>query len=387
MDVVGLAQFGISYAVATLGTATSAHHLERILKMVPEVIFCFDGDEAGRKAAKRALETTLPVITDGKEARFLFLPEGEDPDSLVRQEGTAAFEQRVSEALPLSEFFFRSVGQDADMSSLDGRARFSNQALPMIQQMQPGILRSMMQEKISELTGLSLDQLNSVANLQEATQPHSTTYPVNEIAPPIPPNTPNVDYYSDVEYHDYSSSDDYQAGKKNRSGKKKFRKPPPGGSAVSISPSSSAVSILLHAPSLASQCTELEFLEQSHNLTDQLLFKLISYLKNNPDTTLGMLFVDWQSDSEYAGLINQLNEIAHLEPIIDQGNAHQVLKDALNRLQERHIGSKISALQKSRATEQGGENRAIRPDSPTTCDQSKKISSRPLKSGPSIPTK
>ncbi|WP_315982470.1 toprim domain-containing protein [Aliamphritea spongicola] len=151
MDVVGLAQYGISYAVATLGTATTAQHLERIFKMVDEVIFCFDGDQAGRKAASRALETTLPVIKDGKQARFLFLPEGEDPDSLVRQEGTENFEQRLQEALPLSDFFFRTLGEDADLNSLDGRASFSNQALPMIQLMQPSILQQMMQEKSANL--------------------------------------------------------------------------------------------------------------------------------------------------------------------------------------------------------------------------------------------
>jgi DNA primase len=106
MDVVSLSQHGITWSVATLGTATTAHHLERLFKLVPEVIFCFDGDQAGRTAARRALDTALPVIKDGQEARFLFLPEGEDPDTLVRQEGNTAFEQRVSEALPLSEFFF-----------------------------------------------------------------------------------------------------------------------------------------------------------------------------------------------------------------------------------------------------------------------------------------
>ena len=184
MDVVGLAQYGISYAVATLGTATSAQHLERLFKMVDEVIFCFDGDQAGRKAASRALETTLPVISDGKQARFLFLPEGEDPDSLVRQEGTENFEQRLQEALPLSDFFFRTLGEDADLNSLDGRASFSNQALPMIQLMQPSILQQMMQDKISELTGLSLEQLNSITNLQEATKTSpQPTYQTPEYEP------------------------------------------------------------------------------------------------------------------------------------------------------------------------------------------------------------
>ncbi|WP_432472091.1 DNA primase [Amphritea sp. HPY] len=359
MDVVGLAQYGIGYAVATLGTATTAQHLERLMKMVPEVIFCFDGDEAGRKAAKRALETTLPVITDGKEARFLFLPEGEDPDSLVRQEGTEAFEQRLSEALPLSEYFFRSVGEDSDMTSLDGRARFSNQALPLIEQMQPGILKQMMQEKISELTGLSLEQLNSVSNLQQATQPHHSapaqqsqqSQQHHEYHEPQGADDyyPAESQYSDDGYFDYEEPRK-KTGKGRKKGKKwdnyddKPRRMPPGGSAVSISPSSSAISILLHIPALASRCTDLEFLQQSDNSSDQLLCKLTTYLTHTPNATLGTLYVDWESDPENRLLINQLNEISHLEPIVNESNAQQVLNDALNRLRERAIDNKILAL-------------------------------------------
>src|SRR5690606_16109864 len=106
MDVVALAQFGIRYAVAPLGTATSTEHLQTVFRHCPEVIFCFDGDNAGRQAARRALESALPVMEDGRQARFLFLPEGEDPDSLVRVRGTAAFEQLLDGAMPLADYLF-----------------------------------------------------------------------------------------------------------------------------------------------------------------------------------------------------------------------------------------------------------------------------------------
>ncbi|MBU2965004.1 DNA primase [Amphritea sp. 2_MG-2023] len=348
MDVVGLAQYGIGYAVATLGTATTAQHLERLLKMVPEVIFCFDGDAAGRKAAKRALDTTMPVITDGKQARFLFLPEGEDPDSLVRQEGCEKFEQRLSESLPLSDFFFKTLEDGADMLSLDGRARFSNQALPLIDQMQPGILKQMMQEKISELTGLSLEQLVSVNNLQETTVSH---------AAPEPDYAYEAANYQDDGYFDQppdfnsfenssfsQNSQNRKSKKEFGKGNKKFRPAPPGGSAVHFNPSSTAVSILLHLPSLASQCSNLEILASSDDSAEILLYQLATYLQEHPGVTPGILAVDWQEHEHLKPLIRQLNEIAHQTPIIDSSNTQQVLSDCLNRLQERHLDREILQL-------------------------------------------
>lgn len=340
MDVVGLAQYGIGYAVATLGTATTAQHLERLLKMVPEVIFCFDGDEAGRKAAKRALDTTMPVITDGKQARFLFLPEGEDPDSLVRQEGCEAFEQRLNESLPLSDFFFKTLEEGADMSSLDGRARFSNQALPLIDQMQPGILKQMMQEKISELTGLSLEQLVSVNNLQETTGIHSA---------PEPDYYHGESDYSDDGYFDYQPEPNHfqperKSGKEFVKGGKKVRPAPPGGSAVHFNPGSTAISILLHLPALAVQCGNLDILANTEDKTERLLYQLNLYLQENPGVTPGILAIDWQEHDHLKPLIQQLNEIAHQTPIIDANNAQQVLNDCLNRLQERHLDREILQL-------------------------------------------
>src|SRR5690606_22389951 len=123
MDVVALAQFGIPYAVATLGTATSTEHLKKVFRHVPEVIFCFDGDRAGRQAARRALDAALPVMSDGRQARFLFLPEGEDPDSLVRKQGSAAFEQLLAGGQPLADYLFSALAEGLDMDSLEGRAR------------------------------------------------------------------------------------------------------------------------------------------------------------------------------------------------------------------------------------------------------------------------
>ena len=104
MDVIALAQFEINNAVATLGTALTENHLQKIFRYTSEIVFCFDGDNAGRKAAARALETALPEMRDGVSAKFLFLPDGEDPDTMVRKLGKEAFLQQVDSALPLSEF-------------------------------------------------------------------------------------------------------------------------------------------------------------------------------------------------------------------------------------------------------------------------------------------
>ena len=156
MDVVALAQFGIRNAVATLGTATTPEHLEKLFRATPEVVFCFDGDRAGRKAAWKALETTLPLLRDGRQARFLFLPEGEDPDTQVRKEGAEAFLQRVEQATPLSDFLFDQLAGEVDMTSLDGRARLVTLAAPYLEKLPAGVFRRMMERRLSELAGTKL---------------------------------------------------------------------------------------------------------------------------------------------------------------------------------------------------------------------------------------
>ena len=155
MDVVSLFQFGVTQAVATLGTATTPDHAELLFRNSGDVYFCFDGDRAGRAAAWKALESTLPRLKDGRQAWFLFLPEGEDPDTVVRSEGAEGFDRRLQQAMPLSEFFFNELGRDIQMDSLDGRARLVERARPMIEQMPDGAFRDLMRQKLAELTGLA----------------------------------------------------------------------------------------------------------------------------------------------------------------------------------------------------------------------------------------
>lgn len=154
MDVIALAQFGVTNVVATLGTATTAEHLQLIARTAPEVVFCFDGDRAGRAAAWKALETSLPLATGRQSIRFLFLPDGEDPDTLIRAEGADAFRERMMRAQALSEFLFEQLCAQVDMTSIDGRARLSTLAQPLIQMVPPGIYHDMLANRLAALVGL-----------------------------------------------------------------------------------------------------------------------------------------------------------------------------------------------------------------------------------------
>lgn len=159
MDVIVLAQAGIRNAVATLGTATSPWQIQRMFRHVPEIVFSFDGDEAGRRAAWRALETCLPEIADGKSARFLFLPEGEDPDSMVQKEGKEKFLERVENAQPLETFFFEHLSEDLDAASIEGRAALSSRAMPLIRKLKESVYRQLMIDRLAEITGVDKETL------------------------------------------------------------------------------------------------------------------------------------------------------------------------------------------------------------------------------------
>ncbi|HEV2228415.1 MAG TPA: DNA primase [Steroidobacteraceae bacterium] len=162
MDAVRLHQEGIDYAVATLGTATTAEHFRRIFRLVPEVVFAFDGDRAGRAAAWRALQQALPEAREGRQIRFLFLPEGHDPDTLVAAEGHAAFEQRLGQALPLSEYLVRELSEQSDLSHADGRARFAESARPLFQRLPAGVYRELLLGRLAQVVGLPPERLEEL---------------------------------------------------------------------------------------------------------------------------------------------------------------------------------------------------------------------------------
>ncbi len=177
MDVVALAQSGVDNAVATLGTATTAAHLERLFRLAPEIVFCFDGDRAGHDAAWRALEVALPALRDGFQIGFLFLEDGEDPDSTVRAEGADAFRERIKNAMPLPDFFFKHLTAQTDLRRPDGRARLFQLCNPLIEKLPNGVLRKSMEERLATKARINTDDLSDVrsqlpqSNISQRTRP------------------------------------------------------------------------------------------------------------------------------------------------------------------------------------------------------------------------
>ncbi len=167
MDVIALAEAGVDHAVATLGTATSVRQVERLFRVTKDLVFCFDGDEAGRQAAWRALENVLPAMREGRQARFLFLPEGDDPDSLVQRAGGAGFEQAMAGAQPLSDFLVARLSEQVDLTSMDGRARLLDHALPLLRRLPADIYRHMLIERIAGMGRVGTEYLEGVVDGQE----------------------------------------------------------------------------------------------------------------------------------------------------------------------------------------------------------------------------
>jgi len=338
MDVIALAQQGLRNAVATLGTATSEEHLKRLFRLVPSVLFCFDGDSAGRKAAWRALEATLPNLQDGRRARFLFLPEGEDPDSLVRAEGTDAFQARINQqAQPLADYFFQQLSEEADPRSLEGKAHLATLAAPLIEKVPGANLRALMRQRLAELTGLNGEALHQLA------------------ATPAPASTPPGDDYG---YYDAVSVDyeppSYEpapppAGKgskrpwKNdwkKSGQRQDFKPrAPRTPATVEPPALTTLRTLLHHPELAQKVEDASHFAAEDDTYTQLLIALIGTLQKNPRLRSLQLIARWHGTDQ--GRL--LRALAEKEWLISADNLEQQFFDTI---------SSLAARQRERSLEQ-----------------------------------
>ncbi|KQQ54113.1 DNA primase [Pseudomonas sp. Leaf127] len=353
MDVIALAQQGLRNAVATLGTATSEEHLKRLFRVVPSVLFCFDGDQAGRNAAWRALEATLSSLQDGRRARFLFLPEGEDPDTLVRSEGTDAFKARINQhAQPLADYFFEQLSLEADPRSLEGKAHLATLAAPLIEKVPGANLRTLMRQRLSEITGLSGEAMSQLA--QSAPAPAS--------------QGGHADYDGMPDFADYPPpAGDYQgfdeppqwtppksAGPAGRQGKQQWDKKPwdkkgprrdfePRQPRTPVSveqPMQTALRTLLHHPELAEKVDNASQFADEENLPTQLLVALIEARQKNPGLRSLQLIARWHG-TEQGRLLRAL---AEKEWLIEAGNLEQQFFDTITRLTARQRERSLDRL-------------------------------------------
>ncbi len=309
MDVIALAQHGISNACATLGTATSGTHLQRIYRLCPEIIFCFDGDEAGRKAAFRAMENALPCMEDGRQARFLFLPEGQDPDDTVRSGGAAHFQQLLDKATPLETFLFDSLAQGIDTSSMDGRARLSKKALPYLRTLPEGIYRQLMFQALAQRTGLDVSALMQLE------------------APPVPqpPPEPPAQAYAEEYPEDAAPAPRQRAASQ-----------PPTASYSNFA--QAALALLLHRPSVAKLCDPV-CLSELAGEDIELLRKLLDLLRRRPESNTAMLLGHWYGTPEG----DLLSRLAGQERLIPTEGIEQQFVDTIEALSQLPQRTKLNA--------------------------------------------
>jgi len=172
MDVVALAQHGIENTVATLGTAANQQHSQTLFKVVSTIIFCFDGDRAGRAAAWRALQATLPCLQDGRDAHFLFLPDGEDPDSVVKAGGAAGFNDLLAQRIPIIDFLYQHLASDVDMKSIGGKAKLAEKSKPLVATIPAGVYKQLSMQRLESLIGLSMGSERAVHASKPAPRPN-----------------------------------------------------------------------------------------------------------------------------------------------------------------------------------------------------------------------
>ncbi|QIL90340.1 DNA primase [Microbulbifer sp. SH-1] len=301
MDVVALAQYGIRCAVATLGTACGEDHIQLAFRHTQELVFCFDGDQAGRTAARRALEAALPYMQDGRSLRFLLLPEGEDPDTLVRQIGGERFDQLIDDqGRPLEDFLFDLLGEGINIQTMDGRARLSKAAAPLLDLLPAGVYRQLMFQQLARRTGLEQDMLEEIiaaekaraAKLaQDARPPAPNPAPAQPkvaAAPTPPPEFPSADDYPtpppDYDYgsepHPYPDEDVPPQSTSHRRRGGQYRLPA----------ERMLIALLLHHPQLAQLIGDSARFTDSRDADLQLFGDILKVMHQNPALNSNQLF-------------------------------------------------------------------------------------------------
>ncbi len=288
MDVVRLHQAGIAYAVATLGTATTQEHLSRLFRVANEVVFSFDGDRAGRAAAWRALENALPQAKEGRQIKFLFLPEGHDPDTLVGEEGAEAFERRLADTMPLSEYLVQHLSKEVDLEHVDGRARLAELARPLIGRVPAGVYRELLIERLAESVRMPGPRLAALLKL-DTTAADGNRERTEDIGP---------------------------------------------GSGVDVSPGRrnlvrQAITLILHHPHAAAGVPDPDLLSDVDRPGISLLVELLKVASAEPTTTLAGLLERWRERPDGAHLAKlAISEL----PQLSREQAANELNQAVNKL-------------------------------------------------------
>ena len=297
MDVVALAQFGIYNATATLGTATSSEHLQTLFRICPRVVLCFDGDKAGKAAALRALQNALPLLKDAREVRIMFLPDGEDPDTMVRKIGADAFNQNVNDATTLFDFLFHHLTAQVDMNTFEGPARLVHLAKPYTQSITDSILKARFEQRLASMAGLTEKQFN------EATKADSTTA--------------NQTTQKEVAKSEQQNGIDKPVKPIKIQGKAPFRR---------------AIAMLLQNPD-SLPAASIDWISQLDEPGAAIFSKIAQLINQNETITTGMLIENWRGLPEEV----HLKKLAHSDLIITKEQIPAELADILTRLEKEMI--------------------------------------------------
>ncbi|MUK25261.1 DNA primase [Aliivibrio fischeri] len=294
MDVVALAQYGVDYAVASLGTATTGDHMQLLFRQTSTVVCCYDGDRAGREAAWRAMEQALPYLNDGRQLKFMFLPDGEDPDTYIRQYGKEAFEQEVANAESLINFMFRTLVNQIDTSTREGKAKLTTLAVPLIDKVPGGTLRLYLREQLGKTLGiLDESQLQQLISKQGAVEPKRLAQPE-----------------------------------------------------IKRTAMREVITLLLQNPELAQLVPDLESVKEIPLPGLSLFLQLLESCRHNPHITTGLLLEHWRGDKNE----KLLSRLAAWELPIDQDNIQDVFMDSLDSVLAQCINQQIESLQTKERT-------------------------------------
>ncbi|WP_194437557.1 DNA primase [Vibrio fluminensis] len=289
MDVVALAQYGVDYSVASLGTSTTGDHLQVLFRQTSTVVCCYDGDRAGRDAAWRAMENALPFLTDGRQLKFMFLPDGEDPDSYIRQHGKEAFEQQIETSMSLSDFMFSSLMKQVDISNREGMAKLTSLAVPLIDKVPGGTLRLYLRDLLGKRLGL-MDERQLQQLISKEGQKEVRVLPHKEIK---------------------------------------------------RTPMREVIALLIQNPSYAEMVPDLSSVKSLTVPGLSLLLEVLEYCQAHPNITTGQLLEQWRNSSHSALMLR----LAGWEIPLDDDNEMDIFLDSLDKILSQCVEKQIENLQ------------------------------------------